>query len=497
MDTLSHGIGDTRAAGDSRGMTNSLSPQTRAAIVNYDPAQPHALSVTGFCRSLKISRSVFYKIRARAANESAAALHPRSRAPKAPARRYGQAVVNELVRIRKQLKADGWDYGPRSVYYEAALADAFPGGNVPSVATIARLLAGVGQVEASPRKRPKSSYIPFARATAMSLWQLDAFEYRLAGGQVVTVYQLLDDASRYDVGSDAYARHENSADAKDVLARAIAACGAPQEVLSDNSLAFNQLRSGAIGSVEVFLASKGTMPISGLPGKPTTQGKNERSHQTLTRFLDADRPATLDQLRARIRRFREHYNNRRPHQALEHATPRAAWDLLEHTPATEPIPLSVLEAKASEYRQARAQRQSDLGRASLTISKTGQVMPDEGARQRAADQSLVQVTDANRQVYYQGYHLSLPTTYAGRRYYRTITDDEFLLTEPATGEIVFSFPLPMVALNVRGRYVASYSIQGVVVAHPTKPWERKNAQYQAQFVQRQSELPAVLGDAGR
>ncbi len=117
---------------------------------------------------------------------------------------------------------------------------------------------------------------------------------------------LTDDASRYDVGSDAYSRHENSADAKDVLERAIAGCGAPREVLSDNSLAFNQLRAGAIGSVEIFLASKGTMLISGLPGKPTTQGKNERSHQTLIRFLDAGRPDTLEQLRGRVQRFREH-----------------------------------------------------------------------------------------------------------------------------------------------------------------------------------------------
>ena len=496
VDTMSHSIGDI-FAGDSRGMTNSLSPQTRAAIMNYDPTQPHALSITGFCRSLKISRSVFYKIRGRAAHEAAAALHPRSRAPKVPARRYGQVVVNELVKIRKQLKADGWDYGPRTVYYEAAMDEGFPGGKVPSVATIARLLSSVGQVDASPKKRPKSSYIPFVRATVMSLWQLDAFEYRLADGQIVTVYQLLDDASRFDVGSDAYSRHENSADAKDVLARAIAACGAPKEVLSDNSLAFNQLRAGTIGSVEIFLASKGTMPISGLPGKPTTQGKNERSHQTLIRFLDADRPATLEKLRVRIQRFREHYNNRRPHQALEQATPRTAWDLLQHTPATEPIPLSVLEAKASEYRQARARRRSDLHRASLTISKTGQVLPDETARSQTADQSLVEVTRANRQVYFQGFHVSLPTTFADRTFYRTITETAFLLTDPVTAEIVFSFPLPMVALNVRGRYVASYSIQGVDVTHPTKPWERKCAEYQMQFAQRQIELPAVLGELSR
>ncbi|RFA11651.1 IS481 family transposase [Subtercola boreus] len=475
-------------------MTNFLSPQTRAAIMNYDPTQPHALTVTDFCRSLKISRSVFYKVRGRAARESSAALHPRSRAPKSPARRYGQQVVNELVKIRKQLKSDGWDYGPRSIYYEATLQDGFPGGKVPSVATIARLLASVGQVDASPKKRPKSSYIPFVRATVMSLWQLDAFEYELIGGQVATVYQILDDASRYDVGSDGYARHENSTDAQDVLGRAIAAHGAPKELLSDNSLAFNQLRAGRIGSVEIFLASKGTMPISGLPGKPTTQGKNERSHQTLIRFLDADRPATLEQLRARIRRFREHYNNRRPHQALEQATPRAAWDLLEHTPATEPIPLTVLEAKASQYRQVRARRQSDLGRASLTISKTGEVLPDDDAPRQAADQSIVEVTKANRQVYYQGYHVSLPATYADRQFYRTITDDTFILSNPVTGEIVFSFPLPMVALNVRDRYVASYSIQGVNVAYTTKHWQRKTAEYQKQFKQRRVDLPALLGD---
>ena len=277
-----------------------------------------------------------------------------------------------------------------------------------------------------------------------------------------------------------------------MLARAIAADGAPKELLSDNSSAFNQLRSGRIGSVEIFLASHGTMPISGLPCKPTTQGKNERSHQTLVRFLNADRPATLEQLRARIGKFREHYNNRRPHQALEQATPWAAWDLLAHTPATEPIPLTVLEAKASEYRQARARVQSDLGRASLTISKTGEVIPDDSTRPRAANQSLVDVTAANRQVYYQGFHLSLPAPYGGRQFYRTITEDTFLLSEPATGEVVFSFPLPMVALNVRGRYVASYSIQGVEVAYSTTHWARMTTQYQQQFAQHRIDLPAVL-----
>lgn len=473
-------------------MTNSLSPRTRAAIINYDPTQPNALTITEFCRSVKISRSAFYRIRTRAAQESAAALHPRSRAPKTPARRYGPDVVNELVRIRKHLKTEGWDYGPKSIWYEASIQESFTGGQVPSVATIGRLLASVGQVEASPRKRPKSSYIPFARSTAMSLWQLDAFEYRLTSGATATVYQLLDDATRFDVGTTAYLRHENSTDAKETIEAAIAVHGAPGELLSDNSSAFNQLRRGLIGAVEIFLASKGTMPISGLPGRPTTQGKNERSHQTLIRFLDANRPATLQGLRARIQRYREHYNARRPHQALDQATPATAWTLLEHTPATEPIPMAVLEAKAAEYRQRRERRQADLNRAALTISKTGEILPAEDDLPQAADQMLIEVTRENRQVYYQGYHIKMPTTVVAGQYYRTITDEAFMLTDPVTGEIVFSFPLPMRALHVRNRYVASYSVQGVEMANPSKHWQRKHAEYAEQFAQREEDLPEVF-----
>jgi hypothetical protein len=93
-----------------------------------------------FCRSVKVSWRVFYKIRGRAVGESTAALHSGSPAPRQPAGRYGPEVVNEFVKIHKCLKMDGWDYGSRSVHYEAALQDVFPGGLIPSVATIVCLL---------------------------------------------------------------------------------------------------------------------------------------------------------------------------------------------------------------------------------------------------------------------------------------------------------------------------------------------------------------------
>src|SRR5699024_4347720 len=97
---------------------------------------------------------------------------------------------------------------PKPSTTKPSLLTLFPAGRFPHPQR-SRDLASVGHVEASPKKRPKSSYIPFARSTAMALWQLDAFEYTLTTGSIITIYQLLDDATRYDVGSTAHSRAEN------------------------------------------------------------------------------------------------------------------------------------------------------------------------------------------------------------------------------------------------------------------------------------------------
>lgn len=110
----------------------------------------------------------------------------------------------------------------------------------------------------------------------MSLTQFESFEYRLSNGHMITIYQLIDDATRYDVGAWAYLHHENSTDAKHLVGQAINKHGAPGELLADKSFAFNQQCRGTIRPVKVIFASRGTMPISGLPGISTTQGKNER-----------------------------------------------------------------------------------------------------------------------------------------------------------------------------------------------------------------------------
>src|SRR3989337_383263 len=57
----------------------------------------------------------------------------------------------------------------------------------------------------------------------------------------------------------------------------------------------------------------GVEPITGKPYKPTTQGKNERFHQTLFRYLDKrPRADTLAELQAQVDAFDHIYNTQGP-----------------------------------------------------------------------------------------------------------------------------------------------------------------------------------------
>ncbi|MCT1443351.1 integrase core domain-containing protein [Corynebacterium glucuronolyticum] len=76
------------------------------------------------------------------------------------------------------------------------------------------------------------------------------------------------------------------------------------------------------------LASLGVVSIAGFA--PTTQGKDERSHKTLTAFLDARHPTSLQEVTRFLVDYRHHYNTKRRHQGLVkgrfHLTPQQAWE---------------------------------------------------------------------------------------------------------------------------------------------------------------------------
>ncbi|AND15831.1 integrase [Rathayibacter tritici] len=164
------------------------------------------------------------------------------------------------------------------------------------------------------------------------LWQLDATQYALTGGRTCVIFQLIDDHSRVAVASHV-ASGETTEGALAVVRKGIAARGVPRKLLSDNGAALNPTRRGVRGQLVDYVTALGVEAITGKPGKPTTQGKNERFHQTLFRWLDKQPlAATLDQLQTQVDEFDDIYNTQRGHQALPgRITPQQAWN------ATDPI----------------------------------------------------------------------------------------------------------------------------------------------------------------
>ena len=190
-----------------------------------------------------------------------------------------------------------------------------------------------------PKKKPRSAWRRFVYPAPNACWQLDATEYVLSGGRKCVIFQLIDDHSRYAVASHV-ASSETARAAIAIFDKAVTAHGVPQRLLSDNGLALNPSRRGFLGQLVEHVSSLGVEAITGKPYKPTTQGKNERFHQTLFRYLDKQPLAdTLADLQAQVDAFDRIYNTERPHQGLPgRVTPQTAWEATEKTEAPRPKP---------------------------------------------------------------------------------------------------------------------------------------------------------------
>jgi transposase InsO family protein len=278
-----------------------------------------------------VHRAWVYKLKARYEAEGEAALEPRSRRPKSTPSATPAATVELVLRLRKQLTEAGLDAGADTIGWHLHHRHH----SELSRATINRILARAGAVTPDPAKRPKSSYTRFEADQPNERWQSDFTHYRLTNpdgtcGADVEVITWLDDHSRYALHVSAHARVTASM----VLAtfrETAGQHGYPASTLTDNGMVYTVRFAGGRGGrtmLEVELRRLNIVQKNSRPNHPTTCGKVERFQQTLKKWLRAQeqQPATIDQLQTLLDRFREEYNQRRPHRSLPHrATPAVAY----------------------------------------------------------------------------------------------------------------------------------------------------------------------------
>jgi len=358
--------------------TEPIDPRVRLAILQWPDDAPRG-AVSTFCAEHGISRKSFYELRKRVkADGPAAVLEPRTRRPKSSPSKFSDEVKEQAVAVRAALEASGLDHGPISVH-DKMLAMGLE--RVPSTASLARIFREAGVARLEPKKKPRSAWRRFVYPAPNACWQLDATEYVLSGGRTCVIFQLIDDHSRYALASHVASR-ETAKDAIAVVDKAIAKHGVPQRLLTDNGMALNPSRRGYIGRLVGHVGALGVQAITGKPYKPTTQGKNERFHQTLFRYLDKQPIAeSLAELQAQVDAFDHIYNTERRHQGLPgRVTPLTAWEATPKADPPRPQPdRPIYDAPApSPYRIPRAQPPADLpaDTRARTVSTAGTITLD-------------------------------------------------------------------------------------------------------------------------
>jgi putative transposase len=351
-----------------------IDPRVRLAISQWPDDAPRG-AVSTFCVEHGISRKSFYELRKRARVDGpAAVLEPRSRRPGSSPSQLTDDVKAQAVQVRAALEASGLDHGPISVHDKM---HAMGLEVVPSVASLARIFREAGVARLEPKKKPRSAWRRFVYPAPNACWQLDATEYVLSGGRKCVIFQLIDDHSRYAVASHV-ASSETAEAAIAVFDKAVAAHGVPQRLLSDNGLALNPSRRGYLGQLVEHVSALGVEAITGKPYKPTTQGKNERFHQTLFRYLDKQPLAdTLAELQAQVDAFDHIYNTERPHQGLPgRVTPQVAWEATEkaEAPRPKPDPPFLVEAATRRLRPAPPPEDLPAGTTVRKLTSAGSFM---------------------------------------------------------------------------------------------------------------------------
>jgi len=274
-----------------------------------------------------ITRQWVHTLVRRYETDGADGVAPRSRAPRTRPGRTPPTIRERIIALRQELTSQGADAGPVTIAWHLENEGRQP----PSTSTIRRILHDAALVVPAPNKRPRSSYVRFQADLPNECWQADITHWYLSTGTRVEILDFLDDHSRFllDIRP---AEAFTGPMVVTVMTELITRYGPPHSTLTDNGLVFTTRLArfkGARGGFEKLLAAHDITQKNGRPGHPQTQGKIERFHQTLKRWLTArPLPDSIDDLAALLTEFRTWYNTARPHRSIGRRTPHVAYAAL-------------------------------------------------------------------------------------------------------------------------------------------------------------------------
>ncbi len=292
-------------------------------------------SMTELCQRYEIARETGYVWLRRYRQAGATGLLERPRA----AHRHNNQTPEDLEQLVLELRQAHMRWGPRKLKW--VLERDQPGRNWPAASTIGALLKREGLVVARKKRWHTAPYsVPLAHADeANRVWCAD-FKgwFRTADGQRIDPLTISDAHSRYLLRSQAVEKTD-TARVQAIFEAAFREYGMPEALRTDNGPPFASRAVAGLSRLAVWWIKLGIVPERIAAGHPEQNGRHERMHRTLKQETAQPPAANRREQQRMLDRFRQEYNQVRPHEALQMQTPAAVYQPSARTfPARLPEP---------------------------------------------------------------------------------------------------------------------------------------------------------------
>lgn len=299
-----------------------------------------AYSVAELSREFGISRKTAYKWIDRYQAEGVDGLNERSRAPHRQTAAVSASVERAVIGMRTQKPSRG----PKKIRRLLQLAQ--PEIRWPAVSTIGEILKRNGLIV--PRRRSRKSP-PYQRPLSdcdksNSVWSAD-FKgwFRAENGERCDPLTITDNYSRYLLRCQ-LVRSTRYEVVKPVFIAAFQEYGLPVAIRTDNGVPFASTAVGGLSKLSIWWLRLGIMPERIQPGKPQQNPRHERMHRTLKAETAKPPKSSRKQQQHAFDRFRQEYNEQRPHEGIEQRFPADLYQpSSRHYPLTLP-PMNYPEA---------------------------------------------------------------------------------------------------------------------------------------------------------
>lgn len=292
-------------------------------------------SVAQLSRQFGISRKTAYKWIGRYQADGPPGLVDRSSAPHCHPNQFDPDLLQAVLDYRD--KHPLW--GPKKLL-KVLIGKGDPRA-WPSRSTVASWLKTHGRsFDRKKRRRVAPQSQPLSHATGPnSLWCCDFKGWFYAGHTKCHPLTITDAFSRYLLRCHGLTRTDFEA-VKPIFESAFREYGLPESIRSDNGPPFASRALAGLSRLSIWWIRLGIRHERIEPGKPQQNGRHERMHLTLKQEVADPAADSLAMQQQRLKSFRLEYNEVRPHEALDMATPDS---LYLRSPRELPARLAPLE----------------------------------------------------------------------------------------------------------------------------------------------------------